>query len=118
MRFAMNTIMQDTASSKPEHGFPTITVSRLLEMSTNSCRYKIELAISGVKFSNLAGKPVPHKTSWQHHPSITVLAQNVDGREITVEAMSDDMSWLQHLTKQLVLDKTVILEQPLFSGSR
>jgi hypothetical protein len=114
----MDTEMADSASSKLAQNLPTITINRLLGMTTSSRRFKIELAISGVKFSNSAGEPVPHKTAWQHHPGIMVLGQDMDGKEITVEAMSDDTSWLQQLSKQLTLDKTVVLEQPSFSGSR
>jgi hypothetical protein len=114
----MDTEMADSVSSKPAHSLPTITINRLLGIITSLRRFKIEQAISGVTFSNLAGEPVPHKTAWQHHPGIMVLGQDVDGNKITIEAMSDDMSWLQQLSKQLTLDKTVVLEQPSFSGSR
>jgi hypothetical protein len=115
----MDTPMHDTAASRGERDLPTITVKRMLDMTTSYRRYnQVELTISGVRFSNLQGKPVPHKPQWQQHPGIVVLGQDIDGSEITIEAVGDDMHWLESLSKHLTLAKTVVLEHPTFSGCR
>lgn len=106
------------SSSKLDRDLPTITISRMLDMKTSSRRFKMELAIFGVRYSNKDGEPVPHKSDWQHHPGIMVLGQDIDGSEITVEAASNDMHWLQTLSKNFALHNTVVLDQPTFSGSK
>jgi hypothetical protein len=113
---AMDTL--DATSSGAERDLPTITFSRMLDLKTSSKRFKMELAISGVRHSNLAGESMPHKAGWQHHPGIMVLGQNVDGREITIEAAGDDMHWLNIHSRNLTLDNTVVLERPTFSSSK
>lgn len=78
----------------------------------------MQLAIPGVRYSNIDGEPVPHKTGWQHHPGIMVLGQDIDGTDITIEAASDDMHWLETLSKNVALHNTVILDQPTFFASK
>jgi hypothetical protein len=97
---------------------PTITIKRMLEMTTTSRRFKIELTVTGVKNSNLAGEPVPSKSEWQHHLNIVVLGQDRNGDEITIEASNDDATWMGQLSKQLAWGKTVVIEQPTFPGCK
>lgn len=113
----------DTSESRayPEASsrhLPTITVKRMLNMSTTSRRFKTELVIKGVRHSNLSGEPVPHKGDWQQHLSIMVLAQDREGQDINVEASSNDMAWRQRISKRLTLGATVVIEQPSFSGTK
>jgi hypothetical protein len=61
---------------------------------------------------------VPQKAAWQQHSSIMVLGQDADNEEITVEAIDDDSTWLGQIAKQLAMNKTVVIEQPSFSGCK
>jgi hypothetical protein len=63
----MDTQMAHVAPVTPGRSLPTITIQRMLEMTTTSRRFKIELVIPGVKNSSLTGKPIPHKSEWQQH---------------------------------------------------
>lgn len=115
---AMDTPMAQAASVSPSRTLPTITIKRMLGMTTTTCRFKVELIVTGPKNNNLAGEPVPYKTEWQHHLNITVIAQDSNGDEITVEASNDDATWMDQLSKRLALGKTVVIEQPSFSGCK
>jgi hypothetical protein len=66
----------------------------MLDMSTTSRRFKIDLTITGAKNNNLQGEPVPEKTEWQQHTTIAVIGQDSNGQEITIEAADDDLIWL------------------------
>jgi hypothetical protein len=94
-----------------------ITVSRMLDMTTTSRRFKIDLTIIGAKNSNLQGKLVPDKREWQQHTTIAVIGQDTNGQEITIEAANDDLVWLGSVSKHLRTGKTVTLGQPTFSQS-
>jgi hypothetical protein len=102
----------------PHQNLPAITVSRMLDMTTTSRRFKIDLAITGAKNSNLQGEPVPHKTEWQQHTTVAVIGQDSNGQEITVEVADDDPVWLGSVSKLLAMGKTVTLGQPTFSQSK
>jgi hypothetical protein len=114
----MDTAMGQAAPLSPSRTLPTFSIKRMLEMTATSCRFKVELVITGIKNSNLAGEPVPYKPEWQHHLNITVLSQDSKGDAITVEVSNDDSAWMEQLLKRLVLGKTVVIEQPLFSGCK
>jgi hypothetical protein len=114
----MDTPMAQAAPVNPSRTLPTITIKRMLEMTTTTRRFKVELAITGPTNSNLAGEPVPYKTEWQHHLNITAVAQDSNGDEITIEVSNDDAAWMGQLSKRLALGKTVVIEQPSFSGCK
>jgi hypothetical protein len=104
--------------ASPGRSLPTITISRMLEMTTTCRRFKIELVITGVRNGNLNGEPVPHKAEWQQHLNIVALGQDITKDQITIEASSDDATWMDRISKQLARGNTVVIEQPTFSGSK
>jgi hypothetical protein len=110
--------MRQAAPLSYNRALPTISVQRMLELTTTSRRFKVELVVTSVKNSNLAGEPVPYKPEWQHHLNFTVLGQDSNGDANTVEASNDDSAWMDQLSKRLVLGKTVVIEQPSFSGCK
>lgn len=116
--YKMDTQMAHVAPVTPGRSLPTITIQRMLKMTTASRRFKIELVITGVRNSSLTGEPIPHKSEWQQHFNIVSLGQDRNGDEITVEATNDDTAWLNRMSKQLTMGRTVIIEQPTFSGSK
>jgi hypothetical protein len=85
----------------PHKNLPAITVSRMLDMTTTSRRFKIDLTITGAKNSNLQGEPVSDKTEWQQHTTIAVIGQDNNGQKITIEAADDDLVWLVSVFKLL-----------------
>jgi hypothetical protein len=101
----------------PHENLPAITVSRMLDMTTTSRRFKIDLTITEAKNSNLQGKPVPDKTDWQQHTTIAVIGQDSNGQKITIEAADDDLVWLGSVSKLLRTGRTVTLGQPIYSQS-
>lgn len=117
----MDTEMAHASPSKPTspgRSLPTITISRMLQMTTTSRRFKIELVITGVRNGNLNGEPVPYKAEWQQHLNIVALGQDIAGDQITIEISNDDASWMDRISKQLARENTVVIEQPTFSGSK
>jgi hypothetical protein len=107
-----------TGPASPPCNLPTITIGRMLEMTTTSRRFKIELVVTGVRNDNLSGEPVPYKAEWQQHLNIVALGQDVMGDQITIEVSNDDAAWMDRIAKQLMRGRTVVIEQPTFSGSK
>lgn len=107
-----------TGLASPPRNLPTITIGRMLEMTTTSRRFKIELVVTGVRNGNLSGEPVPYKAEWQQHLNIVALGQDITGDQITIEVSNDDAAWMDRIAKQLVRGRTVVIEQPTFLSSK
>jgi hypothetical protein len=117
-RLIMDVKMADAGPSTPGRKLPTITISRMLETTTSTRRFKVNLVISGVKNNNLAGEPVPHKSEGQRHLNLTVFGQDSNGHRITIEATDDDVVWMDHLSKRLARGRTVTFGRPSFLGCK
>jgi hypothetical protein len=101
----------------PHENLPAITVTRMLDITTTSRQFKIDLTITGAKNSNLQSKSVLDKLEWQQHTTIAIIGQDSNGQKITIEAADDDLVWLGSVSKLLRTGKTVTLGQPTFSQS-
>lgn len=108
-----------TSAEMPQGECPQLTLGDMLKLKSSTKRYKIDLIIVGAKHCTPTGEPIPHENPrFPQQSQLVLLAEDSTGALMTVEVTSDDITWLHNTATQLLLNKTVTFEQPVFSPSK